>query len=660
MSIEVNKTDRIVNVTVEKKYGKSIEADIDIANQRVGFKQEGEANFTYIDLPKLEFDDLTQGQKDSLKLTFDQLTQTEKDSLKLTFNDLTQAEKDSLKGEKGDIAIQGEYISYATLADAQSVSPKPSNGTLFQVEEEANRGVYTFQSGEAGGTRFEKGFVDYEEDYNIVYDPYLFNGIDDIDFERVTTEVIDISTPRGEAKGIKVTTAGNGSVRYRFTNNLLEGDTLTVKFIIHFDVDQTGWGILFYDGGFLNDYSANKIDLGDGWWEYGFDFTINSNVANSSYISVGWYASSMASNTNIIITGFEVIVPKTAYDELPLIKDVKKLKSDSEFFREKVSYINTPVPTKIAAIGDSLTAFSYVTPVGTKYYTTYLNDLLGEDYNIFNFGVGAEGSNQIAARQGGIQLSVNNTNGLTIPSTTDPVEITLNTSNLFLQGDGITPSVNPCVISGIMGNITYSNSIYNFTRLTSGTELFAPKSTPVFTNQQLNYNDSILIIGAGTNNPKNSSELRTQCVEDIKNMIKKSKNKDYIIMLPHTNDVDTIALSDLLIQEFGGNCVDIRNLFTYRGVDVAINEGWIQDAINNSNYSGSYAYKHITSYSDLNRITFTGNPNDYKTNAGVQEDISNKTVPRIFMADPTHFNLIGMRLQAYFINERLRLLNIVS
>jgi lysophospholipase L1-like esterase len=99
MSIEVNKTERIIDVTVIKKFGKSIEADIDIAGQRVGFKQEGEANFEYIDLPKLTFDELTEEQQDSLKLTFDQLTQAEKDSLKLTFDDLTQAEKDSLKGK---------------------------------------------------------------------------------------------------------------------------------------------------------------------------------------------------------------------------------------------------------------------------------------------------------------------------------------------------------------------------------------------------------------------------------------------------------------------------------------------------------------------------------------------------------------------------------
>jgi hypothetical protein len=119
MSIEVNKTDRIVNVTVEKKYGtngtdgKSIEADIDIAGQRVGFKQEGEANFQYIDLPKLEFDDLTQEEKDSLKLTFDQLTQAEKDSLK------------GEQGEQGIQGIQGDPGSDANVTQANIESALP-------------------------------------------------------------------------------------------------------------------------------------------------------------------------------------------------------------------------------------------------------------------------------------------------------------------------------------------------------------------------------------------------------------------------------------------------------------------------------------------------------------------------------------------------------
>jgi hypothetical protein len=58
-----------------------------------------------------------------------------------------------IQGVKGDIAIQGEYVSYPTLAAAQAVSPKPTNGTLFQVEDV---GVFTFQSGSFGGTRFER------------------------------------------------------------------------------------------------------------------------------------------------------------------------------------------------------------------------------------------------------------------------------------------------------------------------------------------------------------------------------------------------------------------------------------------------------------------------------------------------------------------------
>jgi hypothetical protein len=62
-------------------------------------------------------------------------------------------------GAKGDIAIQGEYVSYPTLAAAQAVNPKPTNGTMFHVQEAANIGIYTFQSGSTGGTRYEKPIV---------------------------------------------------------------------------------------------------------------------------------------------------------------------------------------------------------------------------------------------------------------------------------------------------------------------------------------------------------------------------------------------------------------------------------------------------------------------------------------------------------------------
>jgi hypothetical protein len=80
----------------------------------------------------------------------------------------TKAETEAKLNSNLSRAIQGEYISYTTLADAQAVNPKPSDGTLFQVEEEANKGVYTFQSGEAGGTKFRtKALEDVLEDKGV-------------------------------------------------------------------------------------------------------------------------------------------------------------------------------------------------------------------------------------------------------------------------------------------------------------------------------------------------------------------------------------------------------------------------------------------------------------------------------------------------------------
>jgi hypothetical protein len=140
----INKTDRVVNSTIDRKYGvdgKSIEADIDIAGQRVGFKQEGEVNFTYIDLPKLEFDDLTQAQKDSLKLTFDQLTQAEKDSLKGSDANVTRENIESalpytiakdnevlkIDGKRPQNYTETDYTNYRPVVNSQIFYASPSN-----------------------------------------------------------------------------------------------------------------------------------------------------------------------------------------------------------------------------------------------------------------------------------------------------------------------------------------------------------------------------------------------------------------------------------------------------------------------------------------------------------------------------------------------------
>lgn len=53
--------------------------------------------------------------------------------------------------------------SYATLADAQAVSPKPADGTVFQVNEDPDKtknGYWKFDSTQTGGTKFLRAFYD--------------------------------------------------------------------------------------------------------------------------------------------------------------------------------------------------------------------------------------------------------------------------------------------------------------------------------------------------------------------------------------------------------------------------------------------------------------------------------------------------------------------
>lgn len=74
---------------------------------------------------------------------------------KETFREVERTVQSISAGEGGK--------SFATLADAQAVSPVPSDGTVFQVEEFPNAGYYKYDSNESNGTKFLKEFVDIIE-----------------------------------------------------------------------------------------------------------------------------------------------------------------------------------------------------------------------------------------------------------------------------------------------------------------------------------------------------------------------------------------------------------------------------------------------------------------------------------------------------------------
>ena len=79
---------------------------------------------------------------------------------------------------------------YDSLAEAQALTEKPVDGTIFTVSElmdPANAGVYTFQSGETGGVRFERENFKIEEIANIYPSKNLFKTSNVVDGKYIGT-----------------------------------------------------------------------------------------------------------------------------------------------------------------------------------------------------------------------------------------------------------------------------------------------------------------------------------------------------------------------------------------------------------------------------------------------------------------------------------------
>jgi hypothetical protein len=70
--------------------------------------------------------------------------------------------------------VSSQFKIYNTIAEAQALDPKPENGILFQVSKVTdinNSGYYSFQSGEANGTRFE--YPIYEQNEIKIQEAYV-------------------------------------------------------------------------------------------------------------------------------------------------------------------------------------------------------------------------------------------------------------------------------------------------------------------------------------------------------------------------------------------------------------------------------------------------------------------------------------------------------
>ena len=214
--------------------------------------------------------------------------------------------------------------------------------------------------------------------------------------------------------------------------------------------------------------------------------------------------------------------------------------------------------------GDSLT-YGVASSTIKGGYVTRLKNKLGEKWTINNFGVGGEKTKTIACRQGGMNFVVQS--GVTIPSTTTPVEINL------LSDDGSPVQcrdtdiggVNPCYINGVEGTLSIDYGTFTkhfFTRKNVGAEIVINRPVTLVTANK-NRKGNINIIWMGQNGEKHADHSGWDSEDDLVNQIRKMveiANTDrYLILGLHTKDLTSRKLlEEKMYNEFGRHYINLR------------------------------------------------------------------------------------------------------
>lgn len=268
----------------------------------------------------------------------------------------------------------------------------------------------------------------------------------------------------------------------------------------------------------------------------------------------------------LLVLGIGTYKHNKLIEENKLVADEinKKMYEERKIEEEKNQIIKESLPN-VFCWGDSLTAGAGGDGITYPNVLSKLTKL-----KVFNYGVGGEGAQNIARRQGAIPTYVEE---FVIPSEVVDVEVTLidenqNKVNLLKQGDA---GVNPCIIDGVEGMISYNKEEdkYYYRRLKVGEEKAIKSDTQLITaamNNEKNEND-ILIIFSGTNNLPDGSTV--QNIVDIQRKMLDYSNTDKFIIIgltsksymPHIDDVNTV-----LKEEYGDNFLDIRDYILKNGL----------------------------------------------------------------------------------------------
>lgn len=227
----------------------------------------------------------------------------------------------------------------------------------------------------------------------------------------------------------------------------------------------------------------------------------------------------------------------------------------------RIKAIRESLP-QIASWGDSLT-------VGAGGNGINYPDILSEKLNleVHNYGVGGEGTANIARRQGAIPFYILPT---TIPAEVVPVEVSLidhggNSFTLARQGDA---GLNPLTIGSIEGSLSYDKDKMFFTRTAAGKAVQLTDKTQIITSAMRNKNNNeILIIYSGTNDQPNGNTI-IDVIAIQKKMIEYANTDNYIIVGLTSKDYmpDIKNVNIAMEKEYGDKFLDFRKYLLENGL----------------------------------------------------------------------------------------------
>ena len=302
-------------------------------------------------------------------------------------------------------------------------------------------------------------------------------------------------------------------------------------------------------------------------------------------------------------------------------------------------------------------------------YPAVLQRKLGDEYTVINAGVGGEPSWMIAARQGGMPVSVL---PATIPSTTTSVRVYLKgmeqnayynkdksaweyskdalSYNIAVDGNA---RINPCKINGIDGTLSrvlltpgsadpttgetvQSNTYaYYFTRSAAGEESTFTTEKTLVTYASENYKDAISIIWAGQNdapmiNDKYFTQIGTE--KRIRRMVEHGSDKYIVMQVPSSSDTKDTANDQAYVQEFGEHYINIRKFICTYCIELCKLLGYEFTRDTPNSYYGS-----------------TEVDSAYAT---VGDSLDAGVIPRVLRKDGVHGNYYYYQIVAIAVYER--------